>query len=693
MPSIQIVQTPLEPQGYRPHNSFNTLYGLPMEPKVMTKIKPVDEEDANSEIEKGEIVLDPDTGSMHKALGKPHSKGGTPVNLKDGSFIFSNFKDLAIDKNKKEMFQFKMGGGKKAINNTPAKILGREVDLEHHNKMVDILQNSKKHDNFANNSAKLMMMKNLEKAGQVAYLQETKKGESIPQFAQNTAPVFSTNVDDKIKQSMQYLQSGGVKYKLHDGQVYTREMLKDWWSDEDLQKGIKEGIVTPVYPKSNTNWTLWQGDKLPGFQKKFGVTNAAVTGTSTIDDYAKKLGYTGLKDVKAFQNWMYNNPQHPEWRQIIDGRHSTYGQPNAGQPVDGKFGIRWQDAVNDITTPQLSGRMPIPNIQSITPTPVKSNISQVVTRQPQGSPFLSGNEPGNPNGITDPTTYNTKLTPWQKITMARPFFLAAKVKTQYPLRQHQESYIPQFQNQNVQPMLDNNNQAYFNSANLLRTLDPGQAAANIQQLYGNRINANNQAINQVQNQNIQTQNKQSEMAAASLNSDAAQNRAFDLRFFDQTNMAIKNAADLREAYTTQGIQGVNDVMSKKLAFDSWLNSQQQYRGVKTYVDKDGVQHYQGTALYSPQPNFFGYSIKQNPVNIDWSTYQKTPGKVDTPADLINMYNTLKESDPTFKMSDLTRFKAAIQNYVTNPSNEVPPSNLYQKLGGKYRKLKKINYSN
>ena len=81
---------------------------LPELPSISTKMKPIEEDKANAELEKGEIILDPKTGTLHKALGKPHSKGGTPVSLKEGSFIFSNFKDLAINKDEKELFEFKL---------------------------------------------------------------------------------------------------------------------------------------------------------------------------------------------------------------------------------------------------------------------------------------------------------------------------------------------------------------------------------------------------------------------------------------------------------------------------------------------------------------------------------------------------------------------------------------------------------
>ncbi len=174
--------------------------------KVSSKISPVAIRDANAEIEAGEYVFQPDKLSLHKALGKKHSKGGTPVNLPGNSFIFSDYKDLAITKPEKKLYEFGMGGTNKAKNNTPSKVLEKQLDIEHHNKMVKIL-NAKRQDDIAKNSATLMLTKNMEKIGQLAYLQENKKGfpQGIPDFARNTAPVYSNEVDTQISQAPQYM--------------------------------------------------------------------------------------------------------------------------------------------------------------------------------------------------------------------------------------------------------------------------------------------------------------------------------------------------------------------------------------------------------------------------------------------------------------------------------------------------------
>lgn len=618
MARIKIVSAPadsIEKQGKPyPYDSFRGSGSLPEIPKISTKIKPINEEDANSEIERGEIVLNPETGTMHKALGKPHSQGGTPVNLSDGSFIFSNYKNLAFSKKQKELFEFKMGGNKMK-NNTPAKILEKEVDLKHHNKMIDVLQNDGKYDALTNNSAKLMMMKNLEKAGQIAFLQETKKNQPAPGFAQDTAPVYSSDTNQDITQSLQYLQAGGLtaEEKLRARRNKLAD-TKGWHFryKEDKTSYFDKPTTTDGKKMSNEDWIK--------FLKSESAQHKA-------DRFAR---------------------QNNDFGYIEDNVDITPGTPYEPRTLT--------------TTPRFQAQITSP----------KPSID-----------YGPGNKPGKADGIVDSKTYNTKLTPWQKLNLAIPFYRAATVKTQYPIRQHQESVIPQFENQNVQPMLNENNQGYFNAANLTRTLNPTQASSYLQQLYGNRISANNQAIGNVQNNNIQIQNRQKEMAAGTMNQDAAANRAFDSRFYDQTQVATKNARDLRESYEQQGINNINETMTKKLAFDSWLNTQQQYRGKKTYIDKDGVQHYEGVTPYSPQAGFFGYSVKHNPTNIDWSTYQSTlNNKVDSPEEIQAAYQKFREIDPTFKLSDFFKNRNFMQYMQTNPYQS--PS---FKRGGKYRNPK------
>lgn len=610
----------IEKQGKPyPYDVEKTDGSLPKEPVVSTKMKPIEEKDANSEVERGEIILDPNTGALHKALGKPHSQGGTPVSLKNNSFIFSNFKDLAINKKEKEVFEFKMGGKYKPSNNTPSKVLEKEVDIAHHNKMIDILQNEKKYTKETVNSAKLMMLKNLEKVGQVAYLQENKKNSEIPQFAQQTAPVYSNDTDEEINQSIQYLQGGGTKLTAAEIALAEKNPLKDI-----------------------NGWTyMWKDGQKVYYKKSTSQTK-----------------YTGP---------MMGNDKWAAWLKTPQGQAYTAKQ--------NQFGFTQENNSNFSLGPNFKFTPP-----KTVQLPVSTPGNEIWYQDPaKKETQITGNQAGNPKGIIDPTNQKSKLTPWQLINIGIPFARALNVKTQYPIRQHQESLIPQFENINVQPQLDQNNQSYFNASALTKAMNPMQGSQYAQQLFGNRLSANNQVIGNVQQANVQTQNNQKSLTASTLNADAAQNRQFDANYYNGVQAAVKNTRDLKEAYMDQGIDTTNNTITKKLAFDSWLNMQQQYRGKPTYVDSNGIQHYAGITPYSAKAGFFGNSVVHNPTNIDWSTYLSNGNKIDSAEELGSAYQKMLEYDPTLKLADFLKFRG-INNYMTNSMN-VPQQ---QKRGGMFR---------
>jgi hypothetical protein len=182
-------------------------------PDVNSSLKPIDPKDATLIAEKGEVALTPE-GNAYLVRGNVHSRGGTPVNLPEGSFIYSDHKPLAIPKKDQELFQFKSGGTYRKSNNTPAKVLKRQVDVPYHNQMVAVSK-SDEHDDISKTSAQLMLQKNYQKLGQVAYLQEERKGfpQGLPGISEGTAPVLSTQQQNEEDIQKQYKQGGFVKPK------------------------------------------------------------------------------------------------------------------------------------------------------------------------------------------------------------------------------------------------------------------------------------------------------------------------------------------------------------------------------------------------------------------------------------------------------------------------------------------------
>ncbi len=106
---------------------------------VRNTLGPVDREDANLEAEKGETaVVNIDGMPAHfKIGGKRHSEGGTPLNLPDNSFIYS---DTAKMKIKDPVILAQFGMVPKKGGYTPAEI-SKKYDI---NKFRKVLADKKK---------------------------------------------------------------------------------------------------------------------------------------------------------------------------------------------------------------------------------------------------------------------------------------------------------------------------------------------------------------------------------------------------------------------------------------------------------------------------------------------------------------------------------------------------------------------
>lgn len=149
--------------------------------KVNKTLKPVPEEHANIEVEKGEVVV---TDSMisgfpelYTAAGKRHYAGGTPLELNDNSFIFSRDKSMRI-KNPEILESF--GKTPKKIGYDPAEI-ARQYDINKYRKvLVDPTS-----DKIQRETAELMIENYNNKLGKLALVQESMKGfeDGIPFIA------------------------------------------------------------------------------------------------------------------------------------------------------------------------------------------------------------------------------------------------------------------------------------------------------------------------------------------------------------------------------------------------------------------------------------------------------------------------------------------------------------------------------
>lgn len=170
-------QTPPRDTWQNPGN-----WGTDPEIKIKRTLEPTSREHATLEAELGETVItnlqDEGIPEFYKIGGKPHSKGGTPLNLPEESFIFSNDKKLAISNPAILKMFGKNTKGKKAF--TPADI-SKQYDLNEYREILIDPYSSK----LERETAERMIRNYNLKLGALSLAQESQKGfdRNIPKVA------------------------------------------------------------------------------------------------------------------------------------------------------------------------------------------------------------------------------------------------------------------------------------------------------------------------------------------------------------------------------------------------------------------------------------------------------------------------------------------------------------------------------
>jgi hypothetical protein len=640
---------------------------------VSTKIKALPKDQihkASAEVEIGEYIMNPNTLSLHKALGKRHSKGGTPVNIPDNSFIFSDFKDLGFDKSDKERFEFKLGGTK-LKNNTPAKVLEKNIDIKHHNKMINIL-NSNSQDDIAKNSANLMLTKNLEMIGKVAYVQEGKKGfpQGIPPFSQGTAPVYKKEVDDEITQSVQYMKYGGSmipKYQMgkstyNDRQRFWQDQGQlqlypeiNWKGTQHANNGVYDQAREDEFRKrnqwffnQNPNASMRNPQDVLKFQKAYDEMYA--------NEFNGEHYFYGNNDMgfdSRFGNKTFNAPAFVRNSKQIYGNLNDYNkaisipQNNTVQNIDGRPIV---NRINNIgpgldynrnQSPQFTPEQIFGHVK--TPLPA---LDYTIPQEPVTNTGLNAGDIGEPyTNQFQPVGF----TPWQNFNMALPLINKLGIKSQYPLYQQQRSVAPEQTLMSADPYLNQIGMDYNQAASMNRIMSPTQAYANNSELYGKKLDANNNALNQINQGNAQIQNNQNQLAAQTYNADMINNLKFNKQYYDELATTNQNKERYKDFYNNQFMTNANQMIAENQAFNNLLNTQQTP---------------DGQPLYIPVSNGFGYSMQFNPnAKRDILNGQYSQGSNNIYQSLLSQYDN--ETDPN-KIRALGYRLAALEKAMYAP---------------------------
>ena len=238
---------------------------------------PLDENDpsVNAEVESGEYLQSPD-GNITKALGEPHEKNGTPVNLEGGTRIVSDHLKLGVQnaKHYKENFDLEV-----KASDTYAKVLDKFTKKSGLQKIVD---------------------------EQEKVISQIKKSEEA---AQGSSTAQSTTDLNKRFLSQKLAELEQEKAPLEEAR---KSLLNDVFNKQEESKPAEKE-------------EMYSGEDMEEFQD--GGMNQ-----SRFDDRyneLKALGYTGTKNVGQMQAWLNQN-----YPQDVVNYFTESGQPMTAKHVD-----------------------------------------------------------------------------------------------------------------------------------------------------------------------------------------------------------------------------------------------------------------------------------------------------------------------------------------------------------------------
>lgn len=340
---------------------------------------PVPREMANIEAEKGETVygdIDGDGALEHMNIGgKRHTEGGTPLNVPEGSFIFSDTKKMRI-RDEEILKQF--GLSARPSGYTPAEIAKR-YDL---NKYKAIMEDPDA-DPISKQTAQLMVEKYNEKLALLSMVQESLKG--FPHGKPQVAGEQEESMQEESMQEEQMEEDPEMRYGGYlpqaqvgiPGQLPLYNPATMYGNPATYNPGPGPGVSNPQTPiilniprrtvaninnpnqrvvqsaqanqnvTTNTGFVPWGGDR---FENK---ANASKMSADEIDSRAREVGYTGPKNNLALQRWLLTQPDS---KKLINELHTKYGMPKAKKEDDGYWGYRWDLALNKLKKPERGSK-------------------------------------------------------------------------------------------------------------------------------------------------------------------------------------------------------------------------------------------------------------------------------------------------------------------------------------------------
>ena len=194
--------------------------------EVTDSIEEVPREQANIEAEGGETALIPyekDGTYIHKKIkGNRHTEGGVPLNVPEGTFIYSDTKKMKLGGPVLQMF----GKSEKSTKKFTPATLAKQYNIDKYKAILD----DPKSDPIKKRTAELMLQNFQKKLSQLALVQESKKGfpQGIPEVARDYY--------QQMQQAEQAKQTSAPQNQIQQPQeAQEQQQGKD--VDQDMEQG------------------------------------------------------------------------------------------------------------------------------------------------------------------------------------------------------------------------------------------------------------------------------------------------------------------------------------------------------------------------------------------------------------------------------------------------------------------------
>lgn len=499
-------------------------YYLPMQYKkaeeedgIRHNEKEVDRKDSNAELEKGEVVFSPmvDIPQLTLVGGEKHSKGGTPVKLNEGDFVFSEH--LKMSDAEKEVL------GASGKNPSYASVLKKFV--KPFNNSVNTIKTSDDDIDVRTAAMNIENIKN--KAAKVALLQESSKG--FP----NGIPEFMGEEFEDVPE----MKDGG-KYKYQDGgdeKTYPK-WLKAWYkSNTEKGRTSPTGFKPTTYPE----------DKV------------------IEDDYRYWSHIAGREftDAKDYQKFVYSTVEQDN-PDSIKQMWDTYGHTAKSKKqdmdnfTDEIFGVRSADLFRRRLREQgISKPVGFPTMKPTNPTVTTPQASKTSVTEQTPAPV---EDPLNPNSTGKTYTKPFKDTGYgwmESVGMFSPF--AQAIKKYAPVKKAIEAEQIGFRPVDFEAERQSVKGQVQQMAEVNQTMSPtsSMASARNAQLLGTSANALNESFmrefnaNQLGYQQVEAQNAATRQQANQVNAGFAEsydanyaqmNENFDARKAQRFRQFLQN---------------------------------------------------------------------------------------------------------------------------------------------------------